>query len=113
MREVKINGINYNLIYGFNAVCKLEQLLGKNLSEIAQELDKGSFDVSLVRAIFWAGLVADNRNITVDKAGELLDIADNPMEICKEAINELVLSTSKFAGNTEENTDTPQKKVKA
>lgn len=76
MREVTINGKSYKIEYGLNAVCSLEDVTHRTLDDIVDSLKKGVADIRLARAIFWAGLLANTRSMTLERAGEILDQAD-------------------------------------
>ena len=78
MREVTINGKSYKIEYGFNAVCSLEDTTNQSLNDIVQQVSSGSLhSIRLMRAIFWAGLLAHNRGMTLGHAGAILDQAGN------------------------------------
>ena len=77
MREVTINGKSYKIEYGLNAVCSLEDVTHRTLDDIVDSLKKGVADIRLARAIFWAGLLANTRSMTLERAGEILDQADS------------------------------------
>ncbi|OUO92568.1 GTA-gp10 family protein [Cloacibacillus sp. An23] len=76
MREVTINGKNYKIEFGLNAVCMLEDTMHQPLSAIMQQISNGVLDLRLIRAIFWAVLLANNRGMTLERAGAILDQAD-------------------------------------
>lgn len=76
MREVTINGKNYKIEFGLNAVCSLEDVMHRPLDDIMDSLAEGVADIRLARAIFWAGLLANNRGMTLERAGAILDQAD-------------------------------------
>lgn len=57
------------LRYGVNALCILEEKIGKSLAEI---LGKG-MGISMLRMVWWAGLVWDDKELTEEAAGNLMD----------------------------------------
>lgn len=57
------------LRYGVNALCILEDKLGKNLGEILSQ----GMGISMLRLVFWAGLVWDDKELTEEEAGGLMD----------------------------------------
>ena len=92
MREITINGKNYKIEYGFNAVCSLEDTVHQPLSDIVQQVSSGSLhSIKLMRAIFWAGLLAHNRGMTLERAGAILDQAGNEFAaVIAEVVGELI-----------------------
>lgn len=90
-----VDGVTYTLHYSTNAYCELEDLLGRGFGDIAMEMqswspplgpDKkplpetaevaqkriGKIKLSLMRAVFWAGLRDRHPDITVRQAGDLM-----------------------------------------
>lgn len=92
MREVTINGKVYKIEYGFNAVCSLEDTTRQSLNDIVQQVSSGSLhSIRLMRAIFWAGLLAHNRGMTLERAGAILDQAGNEFSaVIAEVVGELI-----------------------
>lgn len=92
MREVTINGKGYKIEYGFNSVCALEDTTRQSLSDIVQLVSSGSLhSMKLVRAIFWAGLLANYRGMTLERAGAILDQADKDFTaVVADVVGELV-----------------------
>ena len=66
---IKLCGKPYTLRYDFNAMCDMEDILGKSVMEVFKSEDQIGFKV--FRSIIWAGL---NRThpMTVEEAGELV-----------------------------------------
>ena len=96
MREITINGKNYKIEFGFNAVCLLEDTVHQPLSAVMQQISNGVMDLRLMRAIFWAGLLAHNRGMTLERAGAILDQVDGDFpavytDIVSELTNSFVL----------------------
>ena len=92
MREVTINGKSYKIDYGFNAVCSLDDTTNQSLNDIVQQVSSGSLhSIRLMRAIFWAGLLAHNRGMTIGHAGVILDQAGNEFSaVIAEVVGELI-----------------------
>lgn len=70
-------GRNYTLRFSADALCQLEDALGRGLIDILNEI-AGWFDApekirfSFIRQVFWAGLRDAHPDIDVKQAGELL-----------------------------------------
>lgn len=91
MREVTINGKKYEIEFGLNAVCSLEDTVKLTLSAIMEQVSRGVMDMRLFRAIFWAGLLAHNRGMTLERAGAILDQADTDYSsVVGEIVGELL-----------------------
>ena len=89
MRTVTIGDKEFELKYGENAICALEDATGKTAIEILDIAFKGKQSFSLMRAILWAGLLHKHRGATLEMAGDLLDTAQDSFEIQQEAFAEL------------------------
>lgn len=59
----------YTLVFSTNAICELEELLDKGLNAIVANMER----LMTVRAMLWAGLRTKHPDITIAKAGELID----------------------------------------
>ena len=64
-------GKTYTLAYTINAVCELEAMLGRSLPEIVADMSH----MNVLRAVLWAGLRRHHKNLTVEDAGDLMDVA--------------------------------------
>ena len=58
-----------NLRYGINALVKVEELTGKNITK----LDLDNISMKDLRAILFAGLYHEDKDLTPDKVGVLID----------------------------------------
>ncbi len=58
-----------NLRYGINALVKVEELTGKSITK----LDLDNISMSDLRTIVYAGLCHEDKDITPEKVGELID----------------------------------------
>lgn len=67
----------YTLRYSTNAICELEDHLGRGLNAIVADLER----VSTVRALLWAGLRAKHPEITLKAAGEIMDKCGVPTTV--------------------------------
>ncbi|OUO91825.1 GTA-gp10 family protein [Cloacibacillus sp. An23] len=107
MREITINGKNYKIEFGLNAVCLLEDTVHQPLSAVMQQISNGVLDLRMTRAIFWAGLLANHRGMTLERAGAILDQADGDYpavyaDVIGELTNSFVLRIMPPAAEGEE-----------
>jgi hypothetical protein len=58
-----------NLRYGINALCTIEELLGKPITA----LDLNRISIKDLRTILFAGLVHEDKDLTPEIVGELID----------------------------------------
>ena len=95
MRKIKLNGKEYTLEYGHNAICAIEDVLGaENITEIIAVVFKGKSSFRMLRAIVWGGMLAEYRNITLEAVGEILDSDKNSFDAAQDAFAELVASVN-------------------
>jgi hypothetical protein len=96
--DVEIKGQQYRLAFTTNSICELEDLLGRGWFDIANDLASwsppthadgsprvesadeikrriGRIRFSLMRSIFWAMLRENHADVTIKKAGELMQAA--------------------------------------
>ena len=64
--SVAICGREYPLRYSVNALCLLEDKAGGSLEELLRK------DVGGLRGLLWCGLLAENREMTLEAAGDLM-----------------------------------------
>lgn len=57
------------LRYGMNALAKIEDITGKTL----MSLDLGNVGIKDLLAIVYAGLCHEDKSLTIDKVGDLID----------------------------------------
>lgn len=67
----------FTLRLGANAICELEEAMGKSLVEICSEFDAWAKDpkairLSVVRTVFWAALRDHHPDVDLRAAGELI-----------------------------------------
>jgi len=65
------------LKYTFNALCELEEVMGRSLTT----LQNGEFKMKDLRALVWAGLLHESPELTLEEAGDLIDRAESIEEI--------------------------------
>lgn len=68
-RILAIGDESFPLRYTVNSVCCLEERLGKSLHTVL------STDAASVRALLWCALLHYDTHITLEQAGDLLDLA--------------------------------------
>ena len=76
MRRIKIGDKEFTLHYGQNAVCALEDELDKGITSIYTRLQQEHVKLRDFRAILWAGLLKDNRDLTPEDVGNMCDEAN-------------------------------------
>lgn len=76
MREIKIGKKSFNVHYGQNALCALEDALDEGIDSIVKRFMSGKLGLRDFRALVWAGLLKENRNMTLDALGDICDAAD-------------------------------------
>lgn len=97
MKEVKIGGQTYEVHYGQNAICALEDELGDSILDVLSRIEKGKQRFTDLRAIIWAGLLAKRRNITPEAVGAMLDSEENWLNtVAIQCMEELTKSFSKL-----------------
>jgi hypothetical protein len=66
-------GQSYKLSFSANALCELEDALNKNVNEISALMqNKDQFRMSMLRTVFWAGLLDHQPGIQIEAAKEIL-----------------------------------------
>jgi hypothetical protein len=65
-------GASYTLVLGVAALISLEESLDKDVNEIAHEMQNKP-RLGMLRAVFLAGLLKHHRDITEERAGELME----------------------------------------
>ena len=80
-------GESYRMVYSINALCVLEDRMGKPVQEIGALLG-GAVGMADLRAIFWAGLVEYQPNLTETEAGSLMARLDSGLQSAVELIRE-------------------------
>lgn len=85
--EAAVEGTDLVLTFDVNALCLAEMTLGKTTDVIVAEVDEmrramaaqepGAVNMSLVRALFWAGL-QKRHDCTVEQAGVLMPMPYTP-----------------------------------
>lgn len=69
-----------NLRYGINALVTIEELTGKTITS----LDLNKLSVKDLRTILYAGLIHEDKELTPEKVGSLIDDYSNMATIAKQ-----------------------------
>ena len=98
MRIINIGGEPYEIQYGQNAICALEDEVDDSIINLIQRLEKGTkLKFSDLRAIVWAGMLNKRRSITPEAVGALCDDAGVSVRaIAMECVSELVDSFRRY-----------------
>ena len=79
VKIVLADGQIHELRFGANGLCALEAKFGKPIGEIGKDLEKAgrrnSIQLSDIRAWLWAALLHENPSMTVEEAGDLIDLS--------------------------------------
>ena len=98
MRIINIGGEPYEIQYGQNAICALEDEVDDSIINLIQRLEKGTkLKFSDLRAIVWAGMLGKRRSIPPEAVGALCDDAGVSVRaIAMECVSELVDSFRRY-----------------
>ena len=98
MRAINIGGQTYEIQYGQNAICALEDAVDDSIIGIIQRLEKGTrLKFSDLRAIVWAGMLATRRNMTPEMVGIVCDEAKASLRaVAMECLPELLDSFRRY-----------------
>jgi hypothetical protein len=67
---MNINGENYTLVFNYNAMCEIEEILGKSIIELME--DRSQVGLKALRAMLCAGLL-EKHGLTIQETGKLID----------------------------------------
>jgi len=76
------------LRYGFNELCKLEDVLGRKITE----LNSVQWGAKEIRALLWIGLSREDSSLTPERVGELIDMAGDITKLVEKIAEALQLS---------------------
>lgn len=68
--EIELGGKTRTLHYDANAICDLEERMGRGIGAIMSEDTAGFYTI---RALLWAGLKHEARGMTLERAGRMLN----------------------------------------
>jgi hypothetical protein len=92
------------LFIGFNALIKMVELLGIGPSDI-QSAMSGPNMLQAIRGILWAGLIHEDRTLTIETVGDLIDPAK--INEISEAIASAISITFGKPGGDPKNAEAP------
>lgn len=74
-----------NLRYGINALCQMEDMLGKPITSLQE-----STGIKEFRIMLYCGLVWEDKELTLEKVGDLMDevIAEKGIDYINEKVSE-------------------------
>lgn len=97
MREIKIGKQTFEIHYGQNAICALEEELDSSIVEILSRIEKGRAKLADLRAIVWAGMLSKRRNITPETVGNIFDVEGVKIRsVAFECVEELSTSFTRY-----------------
>ena len=100
MRKIKIGDREYEIHYGQNAICALEDELQEPITETLKRINKGKAKLADFRAIIWAGMLKGRRDFTPEIVGELIESAEQRVvDMGTECMPELVSSFRRYIVN--------------
>jgi hypothetical protein len=71
-----------NLKFDFNAICELEDALGKPVTQLKEE----NVGFRELRAMLWAGLLHESPDLTVEEAGALVSEAESVQYVTEKVV---------------------------
>lgn len=71
---IELGGKTRHLRFTFNSLVAIEEALGRPISEIGNIMS-GSVSVKDIRALIWAGLIHEDKELTQEQVGEWLDMS--------------------------------------
>jgi len=84
------NERSYTMRFSANALCELEDVLNMGVNDVAEQMSKPkNLRIKTVRGIFWAGLRDHHPEITIQKAGDIIQDISLPrcLELIGKAFN--------------------------
>jgi hypothetical protein len=97
MRIIRIGEQDFEIRYGQNAICALEDELGMSIIEILKRVQDGRHRLTDLRAIIWAGLLAKRRNFTPETVGAIIEDGNARIQdFAFDCVEELAASFNKY-----------------
>lgn len=90
------------LRFDWNRLCQLEDRLGMGLG---RAIMLGRYEANLLRLLVWAGLLHEEPKLTVERAGELIQLyleGGGSLEELNRKINEALAATKLFKAESNE-----------
>ena len=69
---VNINGVEKELLFNLNAYANIEEHLGTSIPNAFKMVDSGS--IKAIRAFIWAGLLHNDKNLSIEEVGSITSI---------------------------------------
>lgn len=60
-----------NLRFSMNALCEIEDLIGKPMSQLNDEMS-----IKDLRSFLWCGLKHEDKDLTMEEVGEMIELTD-------------------------------------
>ena len=79
-----------NLLFDLNAMAAYEKETGKNFLDLPGE----KVSATLLRVVLWAGLIHEDKTLTLEKVGAMMD-AENMVTIQKKIVEATVANSPK------------------
>ena len=97
MREIKVGKQTFEIHYGQNAICALEEELDSPIFEILSRIEKGRAKLADLRAIVWAGMLSKRRNVTPETVGNIFELENVKIRsVAFECVEELSGSFNRY-----------------
>ena len=91
-----------NLRYGINALCTIEEIINKPITT----LDLNNLSMKELRAILYAGLVHEDKSLTEESVGSLIDDYTNISDISTKLGSLFCLANASVCQATNNNSST-------
>jgi hypothetical protein len=110
MKTIRIDGQDYDIHYGQNAICALEDELNVSIVDLLKRVQEGRQRLTDLRAIIWAGMLWRRRNITPEIVGSTIEAGKARIrDIAVECVEDLVESFNKYIVVEEERQEESEK----
>lgn len=93
-KQITLNGCPMTLKFGLLSLRAMERDMGIPFPQMIVAINSGHMGIDILLSIIWAGLLWQNRTLTVEQVGEWLDAEDGESleQIMTTAANEFVAS---------------------
>jgi hypothetical protein len=96
--EIELGGNKYSLKYDLNAFAEIEDTHG-SITDVLVKMEEGS--AKAIRALIWAGLLANENPPTEKEVGSMINLAD--IQALAEKIQEAVVASMPPQDENEKN----------
>ena len=98
--NVSIGGTDYILRFSTNAICSLEARTGERAIPFLNRFASQDVGVADLRVIVWAGLLDRHPDVTLEAAGDLIDVARrDSVSLTESAMEAFGLALAEVTGN--------------